>query len=108
MRKAVLERHFPTAAELLEWINPSRGFTASEHEPNLWLYRGHGSSSYDLLPVAFRPYTILPLNGQWLPGPFPTHRMQIQAELGLVQRFFDVADAQGLPIPEDSQALRQT
>lgn len=108
MREAILERHFPTAAELLEWLNPARGFSAFDRDPNQWLYRGHGSSSYELLPVAFRPYTMLPLNGQWLPGPFPTHRMQIQAELDLVQRFFEVADGLGLPIPEDSQGMRQT
>lgn len=108
MRKPVIEQHFRSAHELLECLCPSRGFAAEEPEPDRWLYRGHGSAAYELLPTSFRPYTAMPFNGQWVPGPLPTHRMQIQAELELARRFFTIADAQGLPIPEDSQALRRT
>lgn len=107
MREPVVERHFGSAIELLECISPSRGFAGREYRAEQWLYRGHGSATYELVPSAFRAYTLLPYDGEWLPGPLPTHRMQIHAELELIRRFFFVADSQGLAIPEDSQALRR-
>jgi hypothetical protein len=107
MREPVVDTHFRSAIELLECICPSRGFSGDEYRAEQWLYRGHGSSIYELVPSAFRLYALLPYDGEWLPGPLPTYRMQMHAELELVRRFFVVADSQGLAIPEDSQALRR-
>jgi hypothetical protein len=93
--------------ELLECLSPSRGFGGVEYRAERWLYRGHGSETYELVPSAFRSSTLLPYGGDWLPAPLPTNRMQIHAELELVAQFFATADAQGLAIPEDSQYLRR-
>jgi len=105
--RRVIQRHFSTALELIECLSPSRGFGGLDYRSERWLYRGHGSERYELVPSAFRSYTLLPFDGEWLPAPLPTHRMQIGAEVELVRQFFSIADAQGLAIPEDSQTMRR-
>jgi hypothetical protein len=102
----ITERHFELAIDLLECLSPSRGFAGADYGAEKWLYRGHGSDNYELVPSAFRPDTRLPCADGWLPAPLPTSRMQIHAELDLVRQFFAIADTQGLAIPEDSQHLR--
>lgn len=101
------EHHYSSASELLQAL-AGRAGGLSGAPRGQWLYRGHSSASYVLLPPVFRPMTLLPWRGRWLAGPLTTHRMQIQGELELVRRFFSIADLHGLAIPEDSQAMRRT
>lgn len=100
-----------TAEELMEKLAPSREFWKGD--PQDWVFRGHGDSRYRLVPSSMRrdlppvekPVELL-LNGGWVRGPMSTAREQRRGEFELLQRFFRLADAQGLPIPEDGHALR--
>src|SRR5439155_23207913 len=77
---------------------------SSRDQIDVVAFRGHSDTQFKLIPSAFRP------NG-------PLHRLiryspkttadQIRAEAELLRRFFSLADAAGLPLPEDSQALRK-
>jgi hypothetical protein len=100
-----------TAEEFMDKLAPSRAFWGED--PQDWLFRGHGDSLYRLIPGAMRsdrppaekPVEML-IDGRWVRGPLRTAREQRQGEFELVQRFFRLADAQGLPIPDDGPALR--
>jgi hypothetical protein len=58
-----------------------------------------------LLPTALRPGVGLDPGG-WTTGVKATNLDQIQAEAIALREFFRVADRNGLPLPEDSQLIR--
>ena len=95
-----------TATEFIEALSPIRGVLASVGEPDEFVFRGHSSDTYQLLPTVFRG------RGVSFPDRRPVHRRtfynQLWAELVWLKEFFDLADARGLPLPEDSQELRDT
>lgn len=100
-----------TAEQFMEKLAPSRVFWGED--PQDWIFRGHKDCRYRLIPSAMRnekpPVEMsadLLINGRWVKGPLPTAREQRQGEFEIIQRFFCLADAQGLLIPEDGQALR--
>ena len=97
------------AFRFFEAISPTHGLFgygggASEFEH--FIFRGHGSDNFLLLPGAFRTKTKLLWNRAWHDVPFPNLEEQIWAEVTTLEAFFRVCDRQGLAIPEDSQALR--
>ena len=73
-------------------------------EPRAWLFRGHGSDSWQLLPSALRADGRL---ASFAGSPVTTNRGQIKAEIGVLQAFFAAADGHGLEMPEDSQETRR-
>jgi hypothetical protein len=100
-------RDFPTAEAFLEALTPRgpffRDFT--HHIPHGWIFRGHEDDTYKLIPTALREkrFSHETVYGKW-PGTMNT--TQIRAELEAITDFFVYADSTGLPLPEDSQALR--
>ncbi len=69
------------------------------------IFRGHDDTRYKLIPSALRQKG--PLQRLTHFSPVDT-AAQIRIETDLVSRFFSLADATGLPLPEDSQALRKS
>jgi hypothetical protein len=98
------------AHELLEKLNPLHAGWLPETTE--WVFRGHGDSSWELVPTAHRPggFTGFRTNNSLSANrpedlaravPFdPT------AERRVLVRFFHAMDAAGLSIPGDSIALR--
>jgi hypothetical protein len=99
-----------SADEFLDKLSP-RGplFGGTEavgshiHLGDAWVFRGHSDDEYRLTPAAFRGIEAF--------AKFSTQRCennesQIRAETDVLRRFFNLADATGLPLPEDSQILR--
>jgi FRG domain len=98
------------ANEFLDQLSP-RGprFVGTEavgsyiHLSDAWVFRGHSEDEYQLTPSALRNTDAF--------AKFGTDRCddntsQIMAEMDVLRRFFNLADATGLPLPEDSQVLR--
>lgn len=68
--------------------------------PSRFLFRGHADDRYQLIPSVLR-FAWKPRVGS------PTNRDQVLFELSLVRSFYWMADRTGLPLPEDSQVIRQ-
>jgi len=102
-----IEHHFEYAYDLFQCLSPSTGFGGPEYRPEeKWIYRGHASSWYTLLPSAFRKDVLRLEDGVWSRGPAPTQRRQIRSEIEALREFITVADPEGNTLPEDSQELR--
>jgi hypothetical protein len=81
----------------------TEAFGSNIHLGDAWVFRGHSDDEYHLVPSAFRNVDAF--------AKFSTHRCednatQIRAEMDVLRRLFNLADATGLPLPEDSQVLR--
>ncbi len=99
--------HAATALEFFELLSPATGaFSDIIPTVPLFVFRGQGDSRWELFPSAFRASSHLMLFNEWRPAPFRTFELQIKAELKTLWHFFQLADRRGLPLPEDSQALR--
>jgi hypothetical protein len=70
-----------------------------------WVFRGHMDDDYLLIPSAFRGKNAFAKFGS---PSCDTNAAQVRAEAQVLRRFFTLADATGLPLPEDSQVLRAT
>jgi len=96
-----------TAAQFIEAISP-RGphfFTARNEE---WVFRGHGDCQYKLVPSALRQEKAAELQ-KLSRSPQPLRDVnveQVYAECVILRDFLREADSNGLPLPEDSQLLR--
>ena len=83
-----------TAVGLLEALSPISGLIAANHDPGTFIYRGVGSSTYQLVPAAFRGRRL----------PFPDRRPvsrrtfhnQIWAEIVYFSEYCRVAHSRGL------------
>jgi hypothetical protein len=71
-----------------------------------WLYRGQADNEHFLVPSAFRKGPNCPMSVFGRPG--DDKKSRVEAEIEALFRFFSLADATGLPLPEDSQKLRNT
>jgi hypothetical protein len=94
-----------TADEFLDSLSPRAFHFRKEHPPS-YLFRGHGDQRYRLIPTAFRPRKLIDANGESGKVERKTHERQICFEIGRITEFFELADINGLSLPEDSQALR--
>jgi hypothetical protein len=76
---------------------------ASSDPVGAMVYRGHSDDRYQLIPAALRSAGVFKDFGF---RDVSTTRAQIQTEATILWKFFELADTQGLPLPEDSQRLR--
>ncbi|MEX0702036.1 MAG: FRG domain-containing protein [Planctomycetales bacterium] len=91
----------------IQLIDPNIGPTS--HLGNLgdWIFRGVGSTDFRLVPSALRidnHQKLLDLAG-WSNTGAPLE-VQISSEFLALARFFETADAEGLPLPEETRELR--
>ena len=77
-----------------------------------WIFRGIDDDTYQFVPAALRTdersrerFERLGEAGPVVPGEEP--KRQVRAEIVIVAKFAWLADAQGLPLPEDTQELRE-
>lgn len=101
------------AKEFLENLSPRKSnifyveSSGSFRDTRLhWLYRGQADNEHPLVPSAFRKGPACPLAAFGAVG--HDRRSQVKVEIEALGRFFSLADATGLPLPEDSQKLRTT
>ena len=106
----VKEEHCEQAEEFLEKLSPRQGGvcyvepSGSYRDTRLhWLYRGQADNDHSLIPSAFRKGTLAAFGRE-----SHDRKSQVNAEIKALARFFSLADATGLPLPEDSQKLRKT
>jgi hypothetical protein len=93
---------------------PYFGSEVQQFTTTPWVFRGQSNSDWDLQPKAFRQDTEFleaPLS-RWHPiiqykGGKLDNSKQASIELSTLQNFYFLADEQGLPLPEDSQTLRE-
>lgn len=92
-----------SAEELIESLSPL-GPHFRSYPPNApLLFRGHGNDSYKLIPSAYR--SDRPLS-KLTKHECDSYGSQMFAERDALIDFFLLADKRGLPLPDDSQALR--
>ena len=100
------------AEDLLEAISP-RGPYFRDYEPQAgWLFRGHGSSEYRLIPSVLRSNqrdSLLRIAGFLQDanlGDSWSTLTQLQLEVEMLYAFFDAVDSAGLPTPGYANSLR--
>jgi hypothetical protein len=97
------ERHeFDTVRQFLDAISPSRSPFALRPKYT-WMFRGQGSL-HPLAPTAWRPHA---LDEFTLGGQLKTYSDLVKTERFVGTRFFMIADARGLELPEDTQRIRR-
>jgi hypothetical protein len=106
MPKRIAEHRERTARGFLAALSPLDGLLTGVDDAADFIFRGHGSERYGLIPSVFR--------GRG--APFPgnpagrrerrTYEAQISAEAEQVAEFCRLADARGLRLAEDTQQLR--
>ena len=103
--------HCENAKEFLEQINMYGGVWGDD--PRHWIFRGHGDSTWKLLPSILRPTTILhPYSAVNPLKPRPNPRNEDQAyfyamfEWDIVYDFMELTDWAQIPLPDDSPVFR--
>jgi len=100
-----LEYHERTALGFVQLLSPVSGILAAAEVDADLIYRGHGSNRYGLIPNAHRRSGFLFLDRRFRGR--RTVENQLASEVVNLAEFFKLANARGLKIPEDSQALRR-
>jgi hypothetical protein len=106
MKRWVKQYGARTAPELLDILSPTNGLLAERRDIPEIIYRGHGCDTYQLIPAAFRGKRLREPDGRNA-GP-RSNGNQIRVEIEYVWEFFQIVDARGLRLPEDSQRLRES
>src|SRR5712691_4268727 len=95
-----------SAADFLDALSPrgpyfrgKEGAGSTREHIDVVVFRGHSDSSYQLIPSALRSPSPVARFDWSVPK---TEAEQIRVEVGLLRRFFSLADSVGLPLPEDS------
>lgn len=92
-----------TAGELLDELHPKRG--TWPQDSGAWFYRGHGDSTWQLLPSAFRAGSWR--NGFAIPGVVPAVRDDVEFwERLLMKRFYSTLDRAGMQIPRGDELFK--
>lgn len=94
---------FTDAEAFFEALLPHRA--AWGPDPRGWLFRGESVAGRPLVPSAFRANALLGLTAGEPTGPRATHAEQVRAEWGLLRKFRQLADAQGLAVPNDGPEM---
>lgn len=97
-------QHCVSASEFINALSP-RSDSFPSAFPGAWVFRGHSSDSFQLLPSSIR-------NGSQALSdltlyPIQTNQDQVSAECKVLKEFLKVADSIGLTLPEDTQSLRR-
>jgi hypothetical protein len=95
------------AGEFLGLINPLTGAFVQHPIRGEYVFRGVSSVAHELVPSAFRDRGKLLASFRFDRPPFLKAVDQCSAELAAISRFYDLADKNGVRVPEDSQGLRQ-
>lgn len=93
---------FDDAETFFEHLLPHKRWWAPD--PRAWLFRGQ-AAEWPLVPSAFRPTARLALTVGGETGPRATHAAQVRAEWSLLRKFRQLADAQGLAVPNEGPEL---
>lgn len=111
----IKEVTFDSAREFFEALSPGGKYEElRQRESDFLIFRGHSNSNFELVPSALRPVTgglsLHQAAGGSPNGDFEKNSniLQFLREHSVLKHFFHVADRIGLPLPEDSQALRST
>ena len=102
MGEVVTTTHCSTAGEFLDTLSRRFEFRGP---PGMWIYRGHEDDDYALSPTALRSESKR--LWQLFHRPITNHAEQCRAEFRILKKFFKRSDLIGLPLPEDTQALRE-
>lgn len=102
--KIVVSHDCESAEAFLDALSP-RGPIFGDFSPAVWVFRGHQDDRYELVPSALR-FESKELSRFCWQSTVKHNYEQIGSELGVLSDFFEIADSAGLPLPEDSQALR--
>jgi hypothetical protein len=96
------EHHYSTAPDFIDAISLSRSDFYLQGKYH-WMFRGQPAAE-DLVPTAWRHGAL----ESFREGITPTsYEDLVDAEMRVAERFFILADARGLEIPEDTQRLRR-
>ena len=112
MPKSIEERHFATAAAFLKALSPFDDFWFAHDGARTWRYRGHRDDAWKLVPSSMRPGALAREVSRIVgvvssaPDSLKNTSAQVQAEHRVLARFINGALNAGLPVPEDSQLLR--
>jgi hypothetical protein len=108
----VVTRDYKSADRFLDQLAPrgplfggTEAVGSKANRGDAWVFRGHSDDRYFLIPSAFRGEKAFSKFDSRL---CDSNESQIRAEVEILRRFFNLADANGLPLPEDSQLLRAT
>ncbi len=92
------------ASKLLKALSPLGSYFTKDRPLSKWIFRGQGTD-WPLLPSALRVDAQKRFE-QLIPSPVGSSFNLWSAERDAFSAFFDLADRQGLPLPGDSQELR--
>ena len=99
-----------TAIDFVNAVSPRGPYFGKTRTSQEWVFRGHGDDArYRLVPSALRESNLSVLqklsrsNEPWR----NLNLDQVRAETSVIRDFLLAADANGLPLPEDSQTLRK-
>jgi hypothetical protein len=102
----ISRKHERSVDGFISLLSPASGVLASDDDDAQdFIYRGHSSEKYDLVPNVFR--------GRGAPFPWRgphgkrTYGEQIRAEIAQLYEFYKLADERGLHVPEYSHRLKQ-
>ena len=102
----VSRKHERSVDGFISLLSPASGVLASDGDDwQDFIFRGHASEEYDLVPNVFR--------GRGAPFPWRgphgkrTYGEQIRAEIAQLYEFYKLADERGLHVPEYSYRLKQ-
>lgn len=93
-----------TASEFLDVLSPRSARFEEMSDWEGWLFRGHANAKWPLQPAIFRQN--VEDSKYWDLRSYGLYNELVERELRLLFEFFWRADASGLHLPEDSQALR--
>jgi len=100
-------RHCNSADEFINAISP-RSDAFQSCSTRAWVFRGHSSDSFPLLPSSLRNSSqgLRELTG-FMESPINSNHDQVWAECLVLKNFLEMADSIGLTLPEDTQTLRR-
>jgi len=97
-----IELFCDTPEEFVDAISPST-LPFVSHGKYRWMFRGQ-STPQPLVPSAWRQHALERFNDGRAPK---TYKDVVEVEARVASQFFRLADARGLALPEDTQAIRR-
>ncbi len=98
-------RRCQNATEFFDEVSLRGSVFPDEPDDRRWIFRGHADSTWKLLPAVLRPFETGPF--QSVSEMMLSGNGIVQSEARLLWDFYEIADRNGLPIPNDSAELRR-